>query len=80
MTAQVGSSVAVVVAAWNLPLYAVPALVAAKSTADVVTVDLWQLRRLGLDVEEGAIQHVLTCFRRSVLTTSNFQQARDGRQ
>jgi hypothetical protein len=38
--AQVGSSVAVVVAAWNLPLYAVPALVAAMWTADVVTEDL----------------------------------------
>lgn len=73
MFAQAGLSVAVVVAAWSLPLYAVPALVAAMWTGDVVTVGLWQLRRLEVNLEEGAVQRILTRFGGSVVTTSNFQ-------
>jgi hypothetical protein len=48
VSAQADSLVVAVVVALRLPLYAVPALTVAMTTADVVTEDFVQLRRLGL--------------------------------
>jgi hypothetical protein len=48
VSAQADSLVVAVVVALRLPLYAVPALTVAMTTADVVTEDFVQLRQLGL--------------------------------